>query len=163
MHSQALITHDGSTLAFLAALEPPGAKEGTNAAPQGAPPPPAAPAGGATTQQAPKQPPPGPMGILASPLFMLLIFVPFIWLMFRRNKKEQEARSKLKKGDRVVGGSGLVGEVVDMDERLAKVKIAPGVTVQMMVSSLSPLEAPQTKPEPGLKDLKDAKASADKK
>lgn len=158
MHIHALTTHDGSALSFLAALEPPGAKAGTNAEPQGAPAP-AAPAAG--TQQKPQQPPPGPMGILASPLFMLVIFVPFIWLMFRRNKKEQEARSKLKKGDRVVGGSGLVGELMDVDERFAKVKIAPGVTVQMVVSSVSPLDAGK-QPEP-TKDLKDAKASADKK
>jgi preprotein translocase subunit YajC len=96
-------------------------------------------------------------------LLMLLIMVPFLFLMFRRNKKEQEARAKLKKGDRVVSQSGLVGELIEMDERFAKVKIAPGTTVQMLTSSLGPLEAAGEKKSDALKDLKDAKVATEKK
>ena len=94
-----------------------------------------------------------------------LMLVPFLFLMFRRNKKEAELRSKLKKGDRVVSTSGLVGELIEMDERLAKVKIAPGTTVQMLASSLSPLDpvAATASPDKDLKDLKDAKALDAKK
>jgi preprotein translocase subunit YajC len=94
-----------------------------------------------------------------------LMLVPFLFLMFRRNKKEAELRSKLKKGDRVVSTSGLVGELMEMDERLAKVKIAPGTTVQMLASSLSPLDpvAAKASPDKDLKDLKDAKALDAKK
>lgn len=140
-----------TTLAFLQQVPPkggaPGAVDpGTTAAPGGAP------------QQAP---PPG------GGLFMLLpllIFLPFIFLSFRRQKKEQEARASLKKGDRVVSNSGLVGELVEVDERFAKVKIAPGTTVQMLAQSVSPLEAEAAKKDTDkeLKDLKDAKAEAKK-
>ena len=133
-------------------LQPSGPKAGTPAA---ATPPPAAPTG--ATQGAPAaggQPPPA-AGILGSPLFFILLFLPFIFIMWRRNKKETEARAKLKKGDKVIAGSGLVGEIVDMDERLAKVKIAPGVTVQVLTSALAAFE---TAAAPGgAKDAKDAK------
>jgi preprotein translocase subunit YajC len=139
-----------TTLAFLQQVPPKGAAPaaadpGTTSAPGGAP------------QQAP---PPG------GGLFMLLpllIFLPFIFLSFRRQKKEQEARSALKKGDRVVSNSGLVGELVEVDERFAKVKIAPGTTVQMLAQSVSPLEADQKKDTAKqLEDLKDAKAEGKK-
>jgi preprotein translocase subunit YajC len=97
--------------------------------------------------------------------FPLLILLPFLFLMFRRQKKEQEQRAKLKKGDRVVSNSGLVGELVEMDERLAKVKLAPGITVQMLASTLGPLEATAEKKadDKELRDLKEAKVAADKK
>ena len=100
-------------------------------------------------------------------LFPLLIMVPFLFLMFRRQKKEQAARSSLKKGDTVVSQSGLVGELIEMDEKLAKVKIAPGTTVRMLVTSISPLAADADKKadaaDKDLKDLKDAKVAAEKK
>jgi preprotein translocase subunit YajC len=102
-----------------------------------------------------------------SMLFPLLIMVPFLFLMFRRQKKEQQARSSLKKGDTVVSQSGLIGELMEMDEKVAKVKIAPGTTVKMLVTSISPMNAEADKKaadaEKDLKDLKDAKVAAEKK
>lgn len=96
----------------------------------------------------------------------LLMLVPFLFLSFRRQKKEQEARGKLKKGDRIVSQNGLVGDLVEIDGRFAKVKIAPGTTVTMLAASLSPL-TPETsktsKADDKLKDLKDAKVTAEKK
>ena len=99
-------------------------------------------------------------------LLPFLIMIPFIFLMFRRQKKEAADRAKLKKGDRVVSQSGLIGELMEMDDRVAKVKLAPGTTVQMLTSSLSPFvtaDAAAAKKDDALKDLKDAKAAADKK
>ena len=93
----------------------------------------------------------------------LLLLVPFLLLSFRRQKKEQEARGKLKKGDKVVSQSGLVGELMEMDERFAKVKIAPGTTVTMLIASVSPLDATPAAADDKLKDLKDAKTATDKK
>ena len=110
--------------------------------------------------------PSGAGGGAFSMLLPLLIMVPFLFLMFRRQKKEAQARSSLKKGDRVVSASGLIGELMEMDERVAKVKIAPGTTVQMLVSSLSPMveaAAKKADDDKDLKDLKDAKVAADKK
>jgi preprotein translocase subunit YajC len=98
-------------------------------------------------------------------LMMLVIFVPFFLLMSRRQKKEAQARSSLKKGDRVTTTAGLVGELIEMDDRLAKIKIAPGVTVQFLANTVSPfVESAQkgaTVPPP--KELKEAKVGSDKK
>lgn len=111
---------------------------------------------------APAAPPGGgsPLGGFMPLLMMLVIFVPFFLLMSRRQKKEQQARSALKKGDKVMGNSGLIGELVEMDDRIAKIKIAPGVTVQMLANTVSPLVEPQKASD---KELKEAKAVSDKK
>lgn len=114
-----------------------------------------APAGGAAAPSTSS-----PLGGFMPLLMMLVIFVPFFFLMSRRQKKEQSARSALKKGDKVMGNSGLIGELVEIDERLAKVKIAPGVTVQMMANTVSPMVEPQKASD---KELKEAKAVSDKK
>ena len=97
-------------------------------------------------------------------LMMLVIFVPFFLLMSRKQKKETQARASLKKGDRVMSNSGLVGELVEMDERIAKVKIAPGVTVQLMANTVSPFVDVTSKGAgPAPKELKEAKVGSDKK
>jgi len=115
--------------------------------------------GGAPAQQ-------GSPPSMITMLLPFLILVPFLFLSFRRQKKEQEARGKLKKGDRVLTQAGLIGELVDLDERIAKVKIAPGTTVQVLATALSPFEATAAsdkKTDKDLEDLKEAKATADKK
>jgi preprotein translocase subunit YajC len=101
-----------------------------------------------------------PLGGFMPLLMMLVIFVPFFLLMSRRQKKEQAARSSLKKGDKITSTSGLLGELVEMDERVAKVKIAPGVTVQLLANTISPVVEPQKASD---KELKEAKAVSDKK
>ena len=103
------------------------------------------------------QQPPSPLANLLMPLLLLLVFVPMFFMMNRRQKKESAARAALKKGDRVMTNSGLVGELVETDERIAKVKIAPGVTVQIVANTISPFAEPEKAPA---KDLKEA---ADKK
>ena len=103
---------------------------------------------------------------MAPMLLPILILVPFLLLSFRRQKKEQENRAKLKKGDKVVTQAGLIGELVEMDERIAKVKIAPGTTVQVLASSVGifePTAEKAGKTDKELGDLKEAKATADKK
>ena len=94
-------------------------------------------------------------------LMMLVIFVPFFLLMSRRQKKERVARESLKKGDRVMTNAGLVGELMEMDDALAKVKIAPGVTVQIVANTVTPFVSPTEKA--AAKELKEAKAVSDKK
>ena len=113
---------------------------------------------------APAQQPGG--GSMITMLLPFLILVPFLFMSFRRQKKEAEARKSLKKGDRVVTQAGLIGELVDMDERIAKVKIAPGTTVQVLANAVSSFEtqaAAASKTDKELADLKEAKATADKK
>jgi len=102
-----------------------------------------------------------PLAGMAPILMMLVIFVPFFLLMNRRQKKESQARSSLKKGDRVMTNAGLIGELVEMDDRIAKVKIAAGVTVQIVANTVSPY-VDASKPSP-TKALNEAKAVSDKK
>lgn len=107
-----------------------------------------------------------PSGSMLTMLLPFLILVPFLFMSFRRQKKEQEARKGLKKGDKIVTQAGLIGELVELDERVAKVKIAPGTTVQVLASSVSAFDAQATAPsktDKELADLKEAKATADKK
>jgi preprotein translocase subunit YajC len=123
---------------------------------------------GVAEPSAPAGSPPqaAPQGSMVTMLLPFLILVPFLFMSFRRNKKEQEARKNLKKGDRVVTQAGLIGELVEMDELIAKVKIAPGTTVQVLASAVSSFEAQAvaaSKTDKELSDLKEAKASADKK
>jgi preprotein translocase subunit YajC len=122
----------------------------------------AEPSGPATPSQ-PASSPPG--GSMITMLLPFLILVPFLFMSFRRNKKEQAARKNLKKGDRVVTQAGLIGELVDMDDKIAKVKLAPGTTVQVLASAVSSYEAQTTaaRTDKDLADLKEAKATADKK
>jgi preprotein translocase subunit YajC len=126
-----------------------------------------APAGAPHTAQdsAPPSGGPGagssPLGGFMMPLIMLLVFVPIFFMMSRRQKKEQAARAGLKKGDRVMSNAGLIGELMELDDKIAKVKIAPGVTVQMVANTVSPLAVEAEKAAP--KELKEAKAVSDKK
>jgi preprotein translocase subunit YajC len=94
-----------------------------------------------------------PLSGFVMPLMMLVIFVPFFLLMNRKQKKETLARASLKKGDRVMTNAGLIGELVETDERIAKVKISPGVTVQIVANTISPFAEPEKVPS---KDLKEA-------
>jgi preprotein translocase subunit YajC len=94
-----------------------------------------------------------PLSGFIMPLMMLLIFVPFFFLMNRKQKKEEKARASLKRGDRVMTNAGLIGELVETDDRIAKVKIAPGVTVQIVANTVSPFAEPEKVPA---KDLKEA-------
>ena len=103
---------------------------------------------------------------------MMMVMVGFMLFTSRnQRKREAETRARLKKGEKVVSQSGLIGELVDMDDKIARVKIAPGTNVQMLVSTVSPYE-PATQggtstaaasTDKTLKDLKDAKATAEKK
>lgn len=114
------------------------------------------PLGGGSSASAPSS----PLAGFTPMLVMLVIIVPFWLLMSRRTKKETQARAALKRGDRVMSNAGLIGELVEMDERIAKVKISPSVTVQMVANTVSPYVEVE---RAGAKDLKEAKAGSDKK
>lgn len=120
------------------------------------------PAGAPAGAPASSSPPPS----MVTMLLPFLILVPFLFLSFRRQKKEKEARGSLKKGDKVVTTSGLIGELIELDDRIGKVKIAPGTTVQVLATALSPFElssGAEKKGDKDLADLKEAKAGASDK
>ncbi len=95
-------------------------------------------------------------------MLMLMAFLPVILFMVfssrSQQKKHKDMESKLKKGDRIVTQSGLVGKLVEpLEGRHAKVEIAPGVKVQILRTSIAGLDAdetPKTKDEPALADKK---------
>jgi preprotein translocase subunit YajC len=72
---------------------------------------------------------------------MFLMFVPLILLLFwqtrSQQKKQEQAVAGLKKGDRVVTQSGLIGRLLEIDQRYAKLELAPGVKVSVLRSSLA--------------------------
>lgn len=80
-------------------------------------------------------------GLLGSPLFMLLMFVPLIGMMLwssRSQKKQQEkVLSDLKKGDSVLLQSGIRGKLAELGDRFAKVEIAPGTKIEVLKTSIA--------------------------
>lgn len=119
--------------AFFQAVPPaPGRPEAPGApAPQ-----PAQPAPGQTQAPPPSGEQPGAMSML----FPILLLVPLLFIMFwssrSQQKKQQAAISGLKKGDRVLTQSGLVGKLVETGDRYVKVEVAPGVKVELLKSGL---------------------------
>jgi len=100
--------------------------------------------------QAEKAPPPGgaegpPPGggafSLMFPLLLVGMLVFIFWSSRSQTKKQEQTVSSLKKGDRVLTQSGLVGRLVETDARYAKLEIAPGVKVQVLKSSLTGRDA----------------------
>ena len=76
---------------------------------------------------------------------MLLMFLPMLLVIFLLNrstsKKQKELESKLKKGDRVVTSSGVVGKLAEMGTKYVKLELAPGVKITMLKSAVQGLDA----------------------
>ncbi|HET7540248.1 MAG TPA: preprotein translocase subunit YajC [Polyangiaceae bacterium] len=89
---------------------------------------------------APGAPSHGPEGGLGGMLPMLIMVVPLILLMVftsRSNtKKQKKMLDSLQKGDRVITQGGLVGKLVEVGDRYAKVEVAPGMKVEFLKSGL---------------------------
>lgn len=83
--------------------------------------------------------------------FMLAMIVPLflvMWLTSRsQTKKQKELEAKLKKGDRVVTQSGLVGKLLEIGAgRHVKIEIAPGVKVDMLRTAIVGLDTEDAAP-----------------
>ena len=102
----------------------------------------------------PDAPPPGGGAFsLMFPLLLVGMLVFIFWSSRSQAKKQEQTVSALKKGDRVLTQSGLVGRLIETDTRYAKLEIAPGVKIQVLKSSLTGRDADETaqkkdKPEP---------------
>ena len=79
---------------------------------------------------------PGSFGLLFPILLLLPVILLLLWSSRSQQKKQQAAIAALKKGDRVVSQSGLVGKLIELGDRYAKVEIAPGVKVEILKSGL---------------------------
>ena len=123
-----------ASAAFLFQTVPPA--PGRPEAPQSAP----APAPAAAEQQpsgpAPQAEAPGAFSLLFPLLLLLPLFLIMFWSSRSQQKKQAAALSALKKGDRVLTQSGLVGKLLEVGDRYAKVELSPGVKVEMLKTGL---------------------------
>lgn len=69
--------------------------------------------------------------LLVLPLILLML-----WSSRSQQKKQAAALAELKKGDRVLTQSGLIGKLVEIGDRYAKLEISPGVKVDVLKSGL---------------------------
>lgn len=100
---------------------------------------PAAPAGGSSA----------PGGALSGILPMLLM-VPLILLLVFSSRSQQKKQAAtiagLKKGDRVLTEGGIVGRLVEIGERYAKLEIAPGVKIEVLKARLAGADTADPQP-----------------
>ena len=82
-------------------------------------------------------PPPSSLGLF-TPLLILLPFILILFFQSRSQTKKQEANiAGLKKGDRVITQSGLIGRLVSIEGRYAKLELPPsGTKVTILRSGL---------------------------
>lgn len=80
------------------------------------------------------------------PLFIMI--VPLLLFMFwssrSQQKKQEKVLSSLAKGDRIIVQGGLMGKFVEMNERVAKIEIAPGVKIDVLRSGILGKDTPET-------------------
>ena len=97
--------------------------------------------------------PPGPSGPPPEPgmggmLPLFIMIVPLLLFMFwnsrSQQKKQEKVLSALTKGDRIIVQGGLVGKFVEMNERIAKIEIAPGVKIDVLRSGILGKDTPET-------------------
>jgi preprotein translocase subunit YajC len=79
---------------------------------------------------------------------ILIMVIPLLLLMFwssrSQTKKQEKVLSDLKKGDRIIVQGGMVGKFVEMDNRIAKIEIAPGVKIDVLRSGILGKDSPET-------------------
>ena len=72
-----------------------------------------------------------PMLIMVVPLILLMVFT-----SRSQSKKQNKLLASLQKGDRVITSGGLVGKLIELGDRYAKVELAPGMKVDVLKSGL---------------------------
>ncbi|MGC4093175.1 MAG: preprotein translocase subunit YajC [Polyangiaceae bacterium] len=87
-------------------------------------------------------------GFAESALPMLLMVAPVLILLFftsrSQQKKQAATLANLKKGDRVITQGGLVGRLVELGDRFAKLEISPGVKVEILKSGILGADSAET-------------------
>jgi preprotein translocase subunit YajC len=117
---------------------------------QNVPPAPGRESGGTAQPSAPPAqgapPPPEPFAgsglVMLLPLLLIIVFM--LWGSRSQAKKQQAMLASLAKGDRIILQSGIVGKLVELDDRLVKVEIAPGTKVDFLKSSIIGKDSPET-------------------
>ena len=82
----------------------------------------------------------GPAGGIGPWLPMILMFAIIYFLMIRpQQKKAKEAQkflTELKKGDRVVTASGIIGTIKNLSEKLVTLEVDEGVNMKIIRSQI---------------------------
>lgn len=95
------------------------------------------------TQGGPPPSEPGIFGYL--PLLLVAVMIPLLLFSQRSQSKKQAATiASLAKGDRVLLQGGLVGKLVEIGDRYAKVELSPGVKVDVLKNALLGKDTPET-------------------
>jgi len=96
---------------------------------------------------------------------LILIFVVFYFLLIRPQQKKMKAHremlSAVRRGDRVVTGGGMIGQIVKViSDNEVDVQIAEGVKVRMVKSTITDVIS-RGEPVKGAKKGEDAEDEAD--
>ena len=71
---------------------------------------------------------------------MLIMVVPLVLLMAftsrSQSKKQGKVLASLQKGDRVITQGGMVGKLIELGDRYAKVEVSPGVKIEVLKTGL---------------------------
>jgi preprotein translocase subunit YajC len=117
--------------------------------------------------QATTQAPSGATNIFLQLVPFLLIFVVMYFMMIRpQQKKAQEMRnmhSNLKRNDRILMASGIIGVVVKVEEQELTVDIADGVHVKILKSAVAQVISKGVKSPSEDKDPSEIKGSSESK
>ena len=80
---------------------------------------------------------------------MLIMVLPILLIfmtMRGQTKKQKQIESSVKTGDTVITQSGIIGKITEMvGETRVKVEIAPGVSIKMLKSAISGVDAGEVK------------------
>src|SRR5207253_5763886 len=110
----------------------------------------------------------------AGMMLPLLLMMAVLFFLTRSDKKKrQDVEAKLKKGDRVITRSGLIGKISEVTDRHVRLEIAAGVTVTMLKNAVEgpdggdtvatkPADKPAEKSDKSDKPEKSEKEPADK-
>jgi len=71
-------------------------------------------------------------------IFYFLIFMP----MRKRQKKEEQMRTALKSGDRVITSSGIYGVVAGVKEKTFIIKVADQVKIEISKNAIAGIQGP---------------------
>ena len=78
------------------------------------------------------------------PFLVVALMIPLLLSQRSQSKKQAAAVAALAKGDRVLLQSGLIGKLVELGDRYAKVELSPGVKVDVLKTSLLGKDSPET-------------------
>ena len=96
------------------------------------------------------QPTPGgqpPVGVLGSPVFMMvLMFLVIYFMMIRPQQKRQQEQKTfleaLKRGDKVITTGGIYGSIYGLKDQIVILEVAKDVRIRIARSQVSRSQAP---------------------